>query len=172
VARVLITGMSGTGKSTVLRELSRRGHTVVDTDDPGWSEQVRTQDGDVEQLWIEPRLAALLADVHQRGLFVSGCVRNRGSFYTSFDLVVLLSAPAETMLRRIRSRASNSFGKEPAERDRILRDLAEVEPLLRAGCTVELRADRPLPEVVDAVEGLAARAVDRAVPGHLGQETP
>jgi predicted ATPase len=32
VARILITGMSGTGKSTLLAELGRRGHRTVDTD--------------------------------------------------------------------------------------------------------------------------------------------
>ncbi|CUR54556.1 conserved hypothetical protein [metagenome] len=33
MARVLVTGMSGTGKTTVLDELSRRGAMTVDTDD-------------------------------------------------------------------------------------------------------------------------------------------
>ena len=37
---VLVTGMSGAGKSTVLAELERRGHRVVDTDVPGWCEEV------------------------------------------------------------------------------------------------------------------------------------
>ena len=39
VAIVLVTGMSGTGKSTVLAELARRGHAVVDTDERGWCEE-------------------------------------------------------------------------------------------------------------------------------------
>ena len=30
--------MSGTGKSSALAELGRRGYRVVDTDDPGWRE--------------------------------------------------------------------------------------------------------------------------------------
>jgi hypothetical protein len=33
-----VTGMSGTGKSSALAELGRRGYRVVDTDDPGWRE--------------------------------------------------------------------------------------------------------------------------------------
>jgi hypothetical protein len=36
--RVLLTGMSGTGKSTVIRELARLGHKAIDLDEPGWSE--------------------------------------------------------------------------------------------------------------------------------------
>ena len=34
---VLVTGMSGTGKSAALAELARRGHRVVDTDYDGWT---------------------------------------------------------------------------------------------------------------------------------------
>jgi adenylate kinase family enzyme len=33
---VLVTGRSGTGKSTALAELARRGHRVVDTDYGDW----------------------------------------------------------------------------------------------------------------------------------------
>lgn len=39
--RLLVTGMSGTGKSSVLAELARRGVRVVDTDDEGWTDEDR-----------------------------------------------------------------------------------------------------------------------------------
>src|SRR5438477_13113093 len=38
MSRVLVTGLSGTGKSSALEELGRRGYRVVDTGDPGWRE--------------------------------------------------------------------------------------------------------------------------------------
>jgi dephospho-CoA kinase len=44
MTEVLVTGMSGTGKSSVLVELARRGYRVVDTDEPGWSEWVASPD--------------------------------------------------------------------------------------------------------------------------------
>lgn len=75
VTVVLVTGMSGTGKSAGLAELARRGHRVVDTDDGGYSEEVPCSDpGGWEQLWRKDRIEALL-DGHDDGvLFIAGCV--------------------------------------------------------------------------------------------------
>ena len=52
LARVLLTEMSGTGKSTPLDVLSKRGHQVLDTDDDG-----RVPD---DATWHAPRLRASL----------------------------------------------------------------------------------------------------------------
>ena len=88
VPRVLLTGMSGTGKSTVRAELVRRGHRTVETDDPGWH---RPEGG-----WDHPRMTALLA-AHD-DLLVVGTADDQGLFYDRFAHVVLLSAPAEVLL--------------------------------------------------------------------------
>lgn len=144
--------MSGTGKSTALAELARRGFRVVDMDSREWSEWVPLPDDAVgEWLWREDRVAELLASEDEGTLYVSGCASNQGRFYDRFDAVVLLSAPADVLLARIESRTTNDYGKGPRERERILSDLAQVEPLLRATCTHELDASRPVPEVVEAL---------------------
>jgi broad-specificity NMP kinase len=156
VVLVLVTGMSGTGKSAALAELARRGHRVVDTDYGEYSEEAPCSNaGGREQLWREDRIEALL-DGHDDGmLFVSGCVSNQGKFYPRFDAVVLLTAPANVILERVARRESNAFGKREAERDRILYDLATVEPLLRAGATAEIDTRTPLDEVVNGLESIA-----------------
>lgn len=48
----------------------------------------------------------------------------------------------------------NPFGKTAQERDRIVADTAEVEPLLRSSATVEIDTRRPLAEVVDRLATL------------------
>jgi dephospho-CoA kinase len=154
VTAVLVTGMSGTGKSSALTELARRGHRVVDTDYGDWT------DWGPEPLWREDRIEALL-DEHVDGtLFVSGCVANQGKFYERFDAVVLLSAPASVILERVAGRETNDFGKTHAERERILSDLATVEPLLRGGATAEIDTRAPPGEVVDALERIASGRMD------------
>jgi shikimate kinase len=155
---VLVTGMSGSGKSTVLAELSRRGHPVVDTDHAGWSEEVPDADGGMEQLWRAERIEALLEQDRDGTLFLSGCVANQGAFYPRFAAVVLLSAPADVLLDRIASRRTNDFGKTDAERERILGDLLAVEPMLRRTATAEIDTRRPVSEVADRLESIASAA--------------
>ena len=83
MARVLVTGMSGAGKTTVLGQLHGRGHVTVDTDYDGWV----VPNG----MWDEQRMDQLLAS--HRDLVVSGTVENQGRFYDRFEDGVLLSAP-------------------------------------------------------------------------------
>ena len=113
---------------------------MVETDDGGWSEWSEHDGGYV---WRESRIRELLAREVGPTIFVSGTVSNHCRFYPQFDAVVLLSAPADVLLRRIAERTTNDFGKDDQERKAILRDLAEVESLLRETCTHEIDATQP-----------------------------
>ncbi len=155
VAVVLITGMSGTGKSAALAELARRGHRTLDTDYGDWIEDVPQPDGSTEPLWNEERIDALLNEHSDGAVFVVGTVANQGRFYSRFDAVVLLSAPLEVILERVATRESNPYGKTEVERTKIAEDLAMFEPLLRAGATVEIDTRRPLDQVADELESVA-----------------
>jgi dephospho-CoA kinase len=153
---ILVTGMSGAGKSTVLAELERRGHPVVDTDADGWTEEVSDPDRGADRMWREDRIDALLSEHGDGVLFVSGCVPNQGRFYARFAAVVLLTAPAEVMLERVATRDTNDYGKRAAERALIVEDIRAVEPLLRAGATAEIDTRRPVAEIADMLEAVAA----------------
>lgn len=158
VAVILVTGMSGTGKSTVLGQLEQRGHRVVDTDFGEWIEDVPRPDGTgTEPQWREDRIDALIADHERSGepLFIAGTVWNQGGFYPRFDEIVLLSAPVAVMLDRIANRDTNPFGKTAEERERIMADTTEIEPLLRSSATIEIDTRKPLTEVVDQLAALA-----------------
>ena len=156
---ILLTGMSGTGKSSALAELARRGHRTVDTDYGGWI----TDGPDGEPVWDAARMGAFLDDAREqpaghpaKALYVAGTVVNQGVFYPRFDAVVLMSAPLDVILARVATRTNNPYGNSAAERDRIAADLAAYEPLLRRTCTVEIDTSGPLAEVVRRLEELAA----------------
>ena len=144
--RVLLTGMSGTGKSCVIEELVSRGYKAIDTDD-GWCEPLP----DGRQQWREDAIHALLSREDADILFVAGCEENQGKFRSQFDVIVLLSAPMETMLERLATRTNNNYGKSPEQLRRFRDDVGAVEPLLRQVADHEVRTTVPLDEVVTTV---------------------
>jgi len=146
VKRALLTGMSGTGKSAVVRALAARGYKAIDTDD-GWCQP--TPDG--RQMWRAEAIEALLATEDAEVLFVAGCEENQVQFHPRFDFIILLSAPPETLVERLATRTSNSFGKSPQELRHILDDLEAVEPLLRRAADHEVRTTMPLTGVVTTI---------------------
>ena len=153
--RVLLTGMSGTGKSSVIGALAGRGYKAVDTDD-GWCEPLPGG----RQRWREDAIAALLDTEDADVVFIAGCEENQARFRSRFDLVILLSAPAQVMTDRLAARTGNPYGTAPGEIDRILGDLAEVEPLLREAADHEIRTTMPLAEVVAKVLQLTGISPD------------
>lgn len=144
MSHVLITGMSGVGKTTLLLELARRGYQVVDTDYDDWV----LPDG----TWDEARMSALLTSAPP--LIVSGTVENQGHFYSRFGAVVLLTAPVEVLIERVSARTNNPYGTSTAEQSRIRGHVLDVEPLLRRSATLELDGRRPVSELADEVEPL------------------
>ena len=149
--RVLLTGMSGTGKSSVVRELVARGYKAVDTDD-GWCEV----QPDGRQLWREDAIRELLATEDADVLFVAGCEENQVPFHPQFDYIVLLSAPIATLMERIETRTNNSYGKTPEELSRFIEDAETVEPLLRTVATHEVQTTAPLDDVVATILDLVS----------------
>ena len=144
--RVLLTGMSGTGKSSVVQELIARGYKAVDTD-YGFCEV----EPDGRQRWREDAIEKLLTTEDADVLFVAGCEENQGTFHPRFDHIVLLSAPLETMVERLETRTNNPYGKSRVEFDRFLEDVENVEPLLRRAADHEVRTDAPLDDVVATI---------------------
>lgn len=161
VKRILLTGISGTGKSTATNALGAKGFKAVDLDGDDYSEWVEVSDDlDVagtpvepgrDWVWREDRVQTLLSTEDADVLFVSGTAMNMGKFMPQFTHVILLSAPVETIVERLATRKNNSYGKQPDEVARVL-DLKEsVEPLLRRRAQHEIDTAAPLDEVVASV---------------------
>jgi shikimate kinase len=156
--RVLLTGMSGTGKSTVINELAARGYKAVDANDHGLSELVTVpQDQPTglapgqDWVWREDRIQDLLSTDDVDMLFLSGCAPNQGKFYPQFDHIVLLTAPVPVIVERLANRTTNPYGKHPDEVARVLHLRQTVEPLLRGAAGLEVDTSAPLDQVVATV---------------------
>lgn len=167
MVRILLTGVSGTGKSTVITELTRLGYKAVDLDCDEFSEWIEVVN-DVDEygssvepgrdwVWREDRVRTLLDAPGSGILFVSGCAANMGKFLDHFDAVILLSATRELMAHRLGARTNNHYGKRPEEAERALELKDSVEPMLRKIAHHEIITERVIEATVSKVLEIAER---------------
>jgi broad-specificity NMP kinase len=158
MARILITGVSGTGKSAVIIELMRRGYRAIDLDTSEWSHWVdAAPDDDLtprvgqDWVWQEDRVRELLSRNDVDDLFISGCAENMGKLFDVIDTVVLLSAPLDTLMDRLTARTTEGYVHTIDERRRVAKVVAAIEPSLRRSAHYEINTARPVGKTVEDI---------------------
>ncbi len=149
--RIYITGMSGTGKSSVIQSLAGKSFQAIDTDYNDWCELL-VINGEVEWALREEKFYELLQSPATAPLFVAGCSFNQSKFYSFFQHIVLFSAPLEVMLQRVAQRTSHDYGKNQKEISEIIWNYEHVQPLLKKRAGIEINT--ALHSVEDITETL------------------
>ena len=155
---ILLTGMSGTGKSSVIRELGMRGYNAHDLDHPDWSKWVDAAPSDDltpqvgrDWVWREDRVRSLLSAPRSEKLFVSGCASNMNRFYPLIDVIILLSAPITVLSERLAARSPSAYGHAVDDRQKVAALVKLVEPLLRKSADVEIGTNKPTTATADEI---------------------
>jgi len=130
---VLITAVSGTGKSTVCKALRAMGYDAVDIESvDGLYELVNVKTGEVmpgnlEQIsedvdWNcnKLRLQKLVSSQALELTFYCGGMSNTFAVWDVFDLVIMLSISDEVTVKRLTTRQSGEFGSTNINRDWVL----------------------------------------------------
>jgi dephospho-CoA kinase len=169
VPLVLVTGISGAGKSSVCVELCRRGYEAHDVDLDDNAVWIDRESGHVSpghasrsadsSTWFEQhdwcvvpeKVAALAERARDRVVFLCGMTKNETDVAHLISRVVHLSIDADTVRRRVDARTTNDFGKAEHEMAAILDWHETAERDHRAAGAVIIDATQPLAQVVDDV---------------------
>lgn len=151
----LVEGVSGTGKTSVCQELTRRGYHAINGDrdlayqgDPETGEPKESA-GHGHHIWDLVRVRALVDDHHEPVTFFCGGSRNFSTFIDLFDAVFVLDVDLETLHLRLDQRPPDEWGSKPSERDLIVRLHQTKEDVPQTGQVIN--AMPPLTDVVDEI---------------------
>jgi broad-specificity NMP kinase len=159
MAAYLITGESGTGKSSVAAELRRRGYLAYDGDATlayhadATTGQPITEKLDsyakTDWLWKPARLRELLDT--ESDVFLTGGASNQREFYPLFARIFILTINATTLTQRLQNRRPGDYGMHPAELQEILRTFEGFVLRTIEDGAIPIDATLPLTAVVDEI---------------------
>lgn len=134
--KILITGVSGTGKSALSEKLADMGYVAYDTEEiEGLYKMVNKETGEEITDWdnsdssaVEKRdwicdtkmLEKLIAKEKEDIVFYCGAASNIDEVIPLFDKVILLTASERIIRKRLFSRVSNDFGNVKEIQDLII----------------------------------------------------
>jgi hypothetical protein len=170
IRNYLIEGVSGTGKTSVCKELQRRGYHAINGDNElayqGDPETGKPTDGGGHEhhIWHVDKVKAIVANQDEAVAFFCGGSRNFSKFIDLFDGVFVLEVDLDTLNRRLdeRCRADpDDWGGEPEERELIVRLHQTKEDTPKNGIIIDATA--PIVRVVDEILRHSPRAGKDAV---------
>lgn len=168
--KVLLTGIAGTGKSTITKALKERGITAIDLHDvPNlcyWEDKVSKKRvgyspvNDREWFNMVHRfcdIGMLKAMLDQYGdVVMAGTAGdNQSEYLPLFDRIILLQSDPETLIHRMKTRVNKSgYGKTAAEQEDNIEWQKKFDPEVLSYGAIPVDTSGDLDEVVDKIVSL------------------
>jgi len=164
----LVEGLSGAGKSSVYKELIRRGYKAISTDS-AWAYHADPDTGlpggpiqHDNWVWDRQKAVSELEIPEPEVLFVCGSSRNRDHFAPYFTKIFNLRIDDDTMRRRLQARTADDWTLVPDPAAYAVALAAMIELMLelnrndeKPAGAIDVDATQPLNQVVDELIRLA-----------------
>lgn len=146
--KVLLTGMSGVGKSTVLKQLNEKGCLTLDLDLDGW---IYYDVKEADYLMDITKIINFITLNEEEIVFLAGTAINQKEIYPYLGCVITLTAPIEVMKERIQNREDNPFGKTEIEWSKTVNDKETFEAQIIKSSNYTVSTDKPIQDVLDEI---------------------
>lgn len=162
----LVTGIAGSGKSTLKEALATKGYQTYDVDS-GFAQWVNRINGQVvpyspslapmtmEHDWliVESSLNQMFNSAGDSPVFLCGSAHNLYRYIDRFKQTFLLSYPSKaTIEQRLTNRTNNDYGKAPGELESILGYWKSYEAEYIARGAHIINCATPLDRIVGIIE--------------------
>lgn len=166
---VLITGISTSGKSSVAKELVKRGYEAHDTEHNGISAWFNKETGekaaefgqvaDRTKEWMDQHewrmsmdwVKQKLKESTDRQIFLCGGGANEPEVRELCDKVIWLKTDEATIRSRVNNPRDHTYGTQPHELERILEGNERKEAEYQGYGAIIVDARRPFEKVVDEI---------------------
>ena len=156
IKNYLVEGVSGSGKSTVCKELVKRGYAAIDGDqelayngDPVTGKPIAGAQHE-NHIWDVKKVNSLMDDKTEDIMLFCGGSRNFSEFIDRFDEVFVLDVDDHSIVERLANRDQpDGWGKKPEEVDLVLKLNKTKEDIPRDAIVID--ATKSLELVVDEI---------------------
>jgi len=164
---ILITGISGTGKTTISAELNKRGYKAYDMDDiPNLFSMIDKQtkklienhdNTDLEKVkkmdWIcdKDKLQSIITEENSPIAFYCGDASNLDEIISLFETVVLLQTNHEKIRQRLTHRNDNDFAKTSEVQDWIMSWKDQLENKIKEGGALVIETSGDLEQIISEI---------------------
>lgn len=167
MGKFYITGIAGTGKSTLAKELEKREIRIIDIDAMPelchWKNKISGEKAEyysgIGKDWIEAhdyicdkdKLMKLFDSYDNSTIVVFGIASNQEDYISLFDKVFLLHCKEETFLHRLKTREENDFAREKSEQEQVLSWYKDFEDKMLKNGAIPINTDAPISIVADQI---------------------
>ncbi len=169
IKSIFITGIAGSGKTSVSTELIKRGYKAYNIEEiEGLFEMRDKRTGklfenydnyDFEKVkyhdWFcnKNKLQKLIQKNKKDIAYYCGIASNNDEILPLFDKVILLQASSEVIIKRLSERKNNDFGKTIEVREMVLSGKDHFENRMKEKGAIVVDANRGLGKVADDIMG-------------------
>lgn len=167
---ILITGIAGSGKTTIAAELKKRGYNSINMDAEeglcAWvniatgkpdknfvRNSANDWDGKYDWLWNDKKLKQLISE--SKDTYFCGSSGNQTDYYKLFDKCFLLEMDEQLLRDRVsKKKDGDDYGKKPGELEAILSYMDAYQTTANANGLIVIDAHKSVSEIIDIIVGM------------------